>query len=176
MNGTDTTIQSTSNPVGRRTVMTDDALSKLKEAFLMGCSDTEACLMAEISCDSLYRYQNDNPDYALKKEEWKSNPFLLARKTIINDLKNVDTAKWLMEKYDKKVSASAPQNNTQVNIFGQIKDELTITKTEESDVLGGQHDTDNSGLQGGDTEVLPSGGQERDNSPVPPERSPNEIS
>ena len=73
---------------GRPTVMTDLTINKLEEAFLMGCSDLEACLFADISHQTLYNYQKENPDFVIRKEKLKENPILKARKSVINGLDN----------------------------------------------------------------------------------------
>lgn len=87
--------------VGRPTVMTDEVLQKLREAFLMGCSDEEACLSAQISPQTLYNYQKDNEDFSSEKASWKENPILEARVTVYKNLSNVETAKWYLERKKK---------------------------------------------------------------------------
>lgn len=73
---------------GRPTVMTNDTLAKLKEAFLLGCTDKEACLYAgDIHPSTLYKYQEENPDFTDQKERWKQYPILLARQTILRGIK-----------------------------------------------------------------------------------------
>ena len=72
--------------MARPTKITNQALGKLREAFLMGCSDQEACLNADINPDTLYEYQKKNPEFTEQKEAYKSNPVLLARKTVVNAL------------------------------------------------------------------------------------------
>lgn len=71
---------------GRPTKMTEAVLLKLDEAFLMGCTDREACLFADISPSTLYKYAEENPEYSERKETLKQNPFMLARKVQLNDL------------------------------------------------------------------------------------------
>lgn len=73
---------------GRKTKMTSLTIGKLREAFLWGCTDREACLYAGINPDTLYTYQKENPEYTEQKEQYKSNPVLLARKTLVEALKN----------------------------------------------------------------------------------------
>ena len=88
--------------IGRPTVMTTEILDKLKQAFMLGCTDGEACLFANISTDTLYRYQVKNPDYAVKKAQWKENPILLARAEVIKGLKEKpDHALKVMERLSK---------------------------------------------------------------------------
>lgn len=72
--------------VGRPTKMTDLTVKKLEEAFLMGCTDLEACLYADISKQTLYDYQEKNPEFADRKAKLKENPVLLARQSVINGI------------------------------------------------------------------------------------------
>lgn len=71
---------------GRPTKMTPETLSKLEQAFLMGCTDLEACLYAYISKSTLYDYQNANPQFLERKESLKQNPVLKARKSVVDSL------------------------------------------------------------------------------------------
>jgi len=80
-------IKPVSKPMGRPTVVTPEVLEKLKEAFLLGCTDGEACLFADISVPTLYNYQASNPGFLELKEQWKENPFILARQTINKGLR-----------------------------------------------------------------------------------------
>ena len=73
--------------IGKPTVMTPQILDRLKQAFLMGCTDSEACLFAEIHTGTLYNYQTKHPEYALLKAEYKQNPILLARTEVIKGLR-----------------------------------------------------------------------------------------
>lgn len=69
--------------MARPTVMTEEVLSKLEEAFAWGCTDVEACLHADIAAKTLYLYQEKNPEFIQRKEALKENPILLARSTVI---------------------------------------------------------------------------------------------
>ena len=69
--------------VGRPTIMTENIVNKLEEAFLLGCTDLEACLFADISKQTLYNYQDKNPEFVDRKEMLKENPVFLARKSVI---------------------------------------------------------------------------------------------
>ena len=53
--------------MARPTKMTGEAVSKLEKAFLMGCTDLEACVYAEISKHCLYRYEEKNPEFRDRK-------------------------------------------------------------------------------------------------------------
>lgn len=95
------------NPVGRPTVMTPDVLTKLTDAFALGHSDREACLLAGIDPKSLYRYCEDNPDFASKKELLKETPAIKARRNIMQALndKNVGISQWYLERKTKEFVA-----------------------------------------------------------------------
>ena len=86
--------------------MTEITIKKLEEAFAIGCSDVEACLMANISTVTLYAYQKNNPEFINRKETLKEKPFLKARKTIVDDLDDVNTAKWYAERKKKEEFSS----------------------------------------------------------------------
>ena len=77
-------------PAGRPTKMTSDTLAKLEHAFLMGCSDPEACLYADIVPSTLYRYQESNPEFSERKETLKQNPVMKARGVILEALAEGD--------------------------------------------------------------------------------------
>lgn len=78
--------------MSRPTVMTDETIQKLEQAFLMGCTDLEACLSAGISQSTLYAYQADNPEFLDRKEVLKSNPFMLSRSVLLDALRDGDVA------------------------------------------------------------------------------------
>lgn len=84
---------------GRPTKMTDITLKKLEEAFAYGSTDEEACFYADISQQTLYNYQKENPDFIYRKEALKQRPILQARITIIN---NLDKPKYAFKYLEKK--------------------------------------------------------------------------
>lgn len=90
------------NKGGRPTKMTAATLGKLREAFLWGASDAEACLVAKIHPDTLYAYQKEHPEFSEEKEACKLNPVLKARKTVFENLDKVGTARWYLEKRMRK--------------------------------------------------------------------------
>lgn len=90
-------------PTGRPTKLTPETIDKLRTAFLIGCSDVEACLFADISKTALYNYQQKHPEFVDKKEQWKEQLALKARTVIADALNNKDenTAKWYLERKKK---------------------------------------------------------------------------
>lgn len=95
-------------------VMTPDTIKKLEEAFLIGCTDVEACLVAGINKATLYRYQNENPEFIERKETLKKTPTYRARLTVVNDIAtNADMAmKYLERKENTEFSTKQDINNT----------------------------------------------------------------
>ena len=69
--------------MARPTIMKKEIIDKLEEAFLLGCSDSEACLMAGIAPATLYKYQEKHPEFTERKEMLKQKPILLARQTVV---------------------------------------------------------------------------------------------
>ena len=102
---------------GRPTVMTSDVVSKLEQAFSMGCSDLEACLFANISKQALYDYQAKYPEFADRKAMLKETLILKARTVIANALNNKDenTAKWYLERKAKNEFSTKVENETTIN-------------------------------------------------------------
>ncbi|MFA6614033.1 MAG: hypothetical protein WCS83_04550 [Endomicrobiia bacterium] len=77
-------------------------IQKLEEVFLMGGTDQEACLFADISKTAFYEWQKKNEWFLERKEALKCSPILKARKTIIKSLDNPLYAKWFLERKAKK--------------------------------------------------------------------------
>lgn len=90
--------------VGRPTIMTEETIAKLEQAFLIGASDREACLVANINPATLYRYCEENPEFSERKEILKDTPKYTARTNIINALNDgdKDTSKWYAERKIKE--------------------------------------------------------------------------
>jgi len=90
------------NEGGRPTVMTEQTVQKLKEAFAFGCSDEEACFYSGIAKQTLYNYQKEHPEFIDHKEALKQRPILLARQEVINGLKgNPELALKFLERKKK---------------------------------------------------------------------------
>ena len=109
---------------GRPTKLTPETIDKLRTAFLMGCSDIEACLYADISKTALYNYQQKNPDFVDQKEQWKEQLTLKARTVIASALNNKDenTAKWYLERKAKN------EFNTRTEITGANGGSISVTQ------------------------------------------------
>lgn len=74
--------------MSRPTIMTEQVISKLEEAFLLGCTDLEATLYANIAPSTLYKYQDKNRAFVERKAQLKEAPILKARASVIRALEN----------------------------------------------------------------------------------------
>lgn len=90
-------------------MMTPEVLRKLEDAFMLGCTDLEACLAADISSATLYLYCSENPEFSERKQVLKQNPVKLARKVVVDALNDGDVAcanKLLDRKEGSKVAVT----------------------------------------------------------------------
>ena len=102
-------------PTGRPTKVTPEVVTKLEQAFSMGCTDEEACLFADISRMSLQRYQEAHPSFRDRKALLKQKLVLKARSVIAEALnkKDENTAKWYLERKKKDEFGKA---DTEINL------------------------------------------------------------
>jgi hypothetical protein len=103
---------------GQPPVVNDEILDKLETAFKAGATDKEACAFVEISPKALYNYQNRNPEYVQRKEVLKEYTSLRARIAVSNAVsKDIDTAKWYLERKKKGEFTPNPELGLQTNIL-----------------------------------------------------------
>ena len=88
--------------VGRPTVMTDEVLDKLRQAFLFGATKEEACAFADIGFRTLYDYIDRNPEFSQEIDKWQQNPILKAKKTVMNSLDDPKVSQWYLERRAKE--------------------------------------------------------------------------
>ena len=70
------------NEVGRPTVMTDEVIRILEEAFSNDATDEQACFLANISPSSLYKFQEENTVKLLKKIVYKFLKRIILKKIL----------------------------------------------------------------------------------------------
>lgn len=100
--GRPTTHDTRYKNVGRPSAITPEIVAILEEAFLIGHTDAEACLIANIDRATLYRYIEKNPEFATRKEELKENQFAIARRTLMKGVKeNPELALKFLERKKK---------------------------------------------------------------------------
>lgn len=74
----------TPNPNWRPTKKTPWLVKKLEEAFKLDSTITEACLFAWITRETYYNWIEHDEDFSDKMDLAKLNPYLKAKKTLIN--------------------------------------------------------------------------------------------
>lgn len=84
--------------VGRPPSITPEVLSKLEYAFSLGATDNAACFYANISSTTLYKYQEENPDFADRKKILKDSMIMKALETVDKGMDKTPTATWYLEK------------------------------------------------------------------------------
>jgi len=99
---------------GRPTVMTDDVIRLLEAAFLVGATDLEACVHADISKTALYEYCQKHDEFAERKETLKNQPTLKA-KLIIDEALTGGDLNTAHRVIDRKEGSKVKQEITGVN-------------------------------------------------------------
>ena len=74
------------NKGGRPTVLTRETIAKLKQAFSIDATITEACFYADIADSSYYRWKEKNPKLSEDVERLRNKPILKARKEVVDGL------------------------------------------------------------------------------------------
>ena len=117
---------------GRPKAVNEIVLLKLEYAFSIGCNDTQACIHAGISRQTLWNYQEKNPDFIDKKEELKETLPLQAKNNLAYLLAKGDPAmtRFILEKLDPKFS-------NKLNISGSVehKEKIVYVLKEEHDAM-----------------------------------------
>lgn len=107
-------------PAWRPTVIDDSILSKLEYAFTNSFNDEEACLYADISPATMYRYIEEHPEFWERKEILKKHPNIKAKLNWIKKLEWEDyiaSKEWLERK--SKAEFSTKQELDQ-NLSGSL--------------------------------------------------------
>jgi hypothetical protein len=87
--------------VGRPSVMTPKIIERLRAAFALDSSKVEACSYAGIGESTLYDYLSVTPEFSEEITKLKNQAVLKARKTVVDNLDDVDTAKWYLSRKRK---------------------------------------------------------------------------
>lgn len=115
-------------PTGRPTKMTPETIDKLRQAYLVGATNEEACAFAQIGVKTLYNYMEKHPEFVQEIKDWKSAPILKAKTTIVNKLNDVKNAQWYLERkakieYGSNVDITSDGKALPVPILGGISKE-----------------------------------------------------
>ena len=121
---------------GRPTVMTEQAILKLEEILRIGGKIIAACAYAKISPQVYYRYLKEDEDFRNRMQSAQHYSIIAARSIVIKQMTNekdvpseerTKLAQWWLEKHDIKQVTDGTVQNTQVNIFAELKDKYMKT-------------------------------------------------
>jgi hypothetical protein len=87
--------------MARPTKQTPETISKLEQAFSLGCTVSEACFQAGVAESTYYEWCNLDAELSERMKALKNHMILKARQTIFNNLDDVSTAKWYLERKRK---------------------------------------------------------------------------
>lgn len=115
--------------MARPTVMTDEAIQKLEDAFTWGCTDLEACCYADVGKSTLYDYCVEHPEFSERKETLKNQPVMKARR-IINaslDGDDLNTANRVVDRKEgQKIKQDITSGGKQINTW--VINPVTVDK------------------------------------------------
>ncbi len=114
--------------VWRKPIITDEKVSELKSAFLLGFTDDEACLQCEISPATLYRYCEVNKEFRELKEILKQNIKMRAKVNIVKKVTegDVDLSKWYLEKTAPEFANKSVNINRNFNLNKELSDDELV--------------------------------------------------
>lgn len=114
----------TKNLGGRPTKYSDELVIKLESIFKIGGTVEEASSYAGISKETYYRWLEENPSFMTKMEAAQHYADIVAKNVVIDSVvkdKNLDSAKWWLEKRVFKNQQQPNQTNVQVNFGDFVK-------------------------------------------------------
>jgi hypothetical protein len=87
----------------RPTLLNQEKVKKLKEAFLLDCTIEEACYYAGISKQTYYNWKDKNEELFEHLDILRLSPIFKARKSVVGALESdVKVAQWYLERKAKK--------------------------------------------------------------------------
>lgn len=80
--------------------ITKETVQKLEEGFLMGLSDREACIYADIAVSTLYDYCKKHKEFSERKELLKDNIKMKSKLNVAHGIKkgDINLSLWYLER------------------------------------------------------------------------------
>ena len=90
--------------VGRPKKITERVLHKLEEGFIMGLTDKEACIYADVAPSTLYDYCKAHEEFSERKELLKESVKMRAKINVARKIKSgeVGVSTWYLERKCKE--------------------------------------------------------------------------
>lgn len=101
-------------------MITPEIIDKLDYAFALGCTDKEACALADISQSAFYNYLDKHADYKERKEALKLKPILKAKKANNDLIESGDPVhiRWYLER--KKADEFSTKAEVNIDTSGTL--------------------------------------------------------
>lgn len=68
--------------------LSEEELKKIEEAYMLDCTDEEAAIYSGCFLSNLREYLHAHPEFNERKKILRNNPFLVARKTMMQGLQS----------------------------------------------------------------------------------------
>lgn len=146
--------ESVSEYGGRPLSISMDKIRKLEEAFSYDASPKEACFYAGVGVSTYYEWLNRWPKLAERFEEVRQHPVLLARQTIVNNLKNPATAAWYLERKAKKEFKPTVQIDSEDEVRGIIIEHIYV-EANQNEPHGTNGENNADAKQDGEVAAIP---------------------
>ena len=100
--------------------ITKETVQKLEEGFLMGLSDREACIYADIAVSTLYDYCKKHKEFSERKELLKDNIKMKSKLNVAHGIKKGDLERKCKDEFSPKQeiqhSGTMDINNPMANL------------------------------------------------------------
>lgn len=117
--------------MARPTKQTPELMTKLEQAFSLGCSNPEACFYAGISESTFYEWIKADKKLSERFKALKNKPVLKARQTIVSGLDDPANAKWYLERVKRdEFSTKVEQDFSSSDGSMATKETVIMTKEE----------------------------------------------
>jgi hypothetical protein len=117
---------------GRPPKIDEKMLEKLEQAFMDGLNDEQACAEVNINPQTLYNYQEKNPEFVERKRQLKLRPDITAKKTIVKNLDKPEHAWRWTERRDPDFK---PVSKIEHSGVVEVADGSVIISDEEKSAL-----------------------------------------
>lgn len=124
------TDEITPSTVGRPTVLDEPTITKLEEILRIGGKIVAACAYAKIPPQTYYRNLKENDAFRDRMLSAQHYSIIAARSIVIKQMtdekvlpeERTKLAQWWLEKHDIKQVTDGTVQNTQVNIFSELRE------------------------------------------------------
>lgn len=116
---------------GRPTVFTEHIIGKIEEIAALDGTIEEMASFADINKNTLYSYIQDHPEFSQRIQHLREWPVLVARRSVVNSLKDPDRAfRYLERKKKDEFSQRTESQGTMIHEIRQITGMKIIKENE----------------------------------------------